>query len=169
MTRITALFALVCLAAIPMSFAAAELTNKEAPVIVGHYHLNVSSVDARRCMGRVGHRVFFRRRWRLLLQASLRRRKRSPVDVTLLAGLGLFCWFVAGEEISWGQRLLAFQPPEFFLRENFQQELNLHNLLQNEKTLGIAIDSRHIVAFIALACGLKSMFTPATSAWSLSW
>ena len=28
--------------------AAAQLLNKDAPVIVGHYHLNVSSIDAHR-------------------------------------------------------------------------------------------------------------------------
>jgi hypothetical protein len=43
-------------------------------------------------------------------------------------GLALFCIFVAMEEISWGQRLLAYQPPEYFLRENFQQEPNIHNV-----------------------------------------
>ena len=43
-------------------------------------------------------------------------------------GLGLFCAFVALEEISWGQRLFGYQPPDYFLEENFQQEFNLHNV-----------------------------------------
>ncbi|WP_405228152.1 hypothetical protein [Lentisalinibacter sediminis] len=47
-------------------------------------------------------------------------------------GLGLFCVFVAGEEISWGQRLLGFTPPEYFLTDNFQQELNLHNVVASD-------------------------------------
>ncbi len=38
-----------------------------------------------------------------------------------------FCIFVAGEEISWGQRLLGFTPPDLFLERNTQQELTLHN------------------------------------------
>ncbi|MBI5596771.1 MAG: hypothetical protein HY928_11830 [Elusimicrobia bacterium] len=42
-----------------------------------------------------------------------------------------FCIFVAGEEVSWGQRLLGFMPPEVFLRENVQQESSLHNILQS--------------------------------------
>lgn len=42
--------------------------------------------------------------------------------------VGLFCVFVAGEEISWGQRVLGYRPPAYFLEENFQQELNLHNV-----------------------------------------
>lgn len=44
-------------------------------------------------------------------------------------GLSLFCFLVAMEEISWGQRLLGFRAPDFFLEQNFQQELNLHNVV----------------------------------------
>lgn len=44
-------------------------------------------------------------------------------------GLALFCVFAAGEEISWGQRLLGVQSPEFFLQHNAQRETNLHNLI----------------------------------------
>jgi hypothetical protein len=42
--------------------------------------------------------------------------------------LSLFCAFVALEEISWGQRLIGYRPPAFFLERNFQQELNVHNV-----------------------------------------
>lgn len=59
-------------------------------------------------------------------RAAWRRRHRWPWFLLLVA---MFCLFVAGEEISWGQRLLGFRPPEYFLAENFQQELNLHNLV----------------------------------------
>jgi len=45
-----------------------------------------------------------------------------------LVGLALFCFLFAMEEISWGQRLLGYRPPEYFLTENYQQELTLHNL-----------------------------------------
>lgn len=45
-----------------------------------------------------------------------------------LTGLALFCVFVAMEEISWGQRVLGHTPPEYFLAENYQQELNFHNI-----------------------------------------
>ncbi len=46
-----------------------------------------------------------------------------------VVGLGLFCFLVAMEEISWGQRLLGYRPPNYFLEQNFQQELNLHNII----------------------------------------
>lgn len=44
--------------------------------------------------------------------------------------VGAFCIVAAGEEISWGQRLLGFTPSELFLANNAQQEANLHNLVE---------------------------------------
>lgn len=64
--------------------------------------------------------------------------------------LALFCVVVAGEEISWGQRLFGFKPPDVFLERNFQQELNIHNVLMDERGLGFAIESKHLVMAIAL-------------------
>lgn len=53
-------------------------------------------------------------------------------------GLALFCILVALEEISWGQRLLGYRPPEYFLAENFQQEFNVHNILATQlRVLGL--------------------------------
>jgi hypothetical protein len=66
----------------------------------------------------------------------------------VLAGVGLFCLVVAGEEISWGQRLVAFAPPEVFLRANYQQELNVHNFFR-----GI-FDTRWQVLLVALGYGI---------------
>ena len=60
--------------------------------------------------------------------AVLQRRKegRRPWFFLVLA---LFCLFAAGEEISWGQRLFGYRPPSYFLEHNFQQELNIHNIV----------------------------------------
>ncbi len=73
-----------------------------------------------------------------------------------LARLGLvvmavFCVFVAGEEVSWGQRLFGFVPPEMFLADNFQQELNLHNFVKDAKVGGFSVSSGDVVALLALA------------------
>lgn len=46
-----------------------------------------------------------------------------------VAGLSLFCFIVAMEEISWGQRLFGYLPPEYFLENNYQQEFNFHNVV----------------------------------------
>ncbi len=53
--------------------------------------------------------------------------RRSVASVYLLA-LGLLFLFGAGEEISWGQRLFAFQPLERVADANVQSETNIHNL-----------------------------------------
>jgi hypothetical protein len=45
-----------------------------------------------------------------------------------LVALAAFAAFIALEEISWGQRVLRYRAPVYFLEHNFQQELNLHNV-----------------------------------------
>ncbi len=49
-----------------------------------------------------------------------------------LAGVALFCFTVAMEEISWGQRVASYRPPDYFLEHNFQQELNVHNVISTK-------------------------------------
>ena len=45
-----------------------------------------------------------------------------------LWGLALMCFLVAGEEISWGQRIIGVQTPEALRERNVQGEMNLHNI-----------------------------------------
>lgn len=49
-----------------------------------------------------------------------------PTIIFLLVGVGLF--LVAGDEISWGQRLLGVETPESLATQNSQQEITFHNL-----------------------------------------
>ena len=42
--------------------------------------------------------------------------------------LSLVFFFGAGEEISWGQRIIGFDPPEKIKEKNVQSEFNIHNL-----------------------------------------
>jgi hypothetical protein len=65
--------------------------------------------------------------------------------------LAVFSIFVAGEEISWGQRLLGFRPPEVFLEHNFQQETNVHNFLKK------ILDTRFVVAGLSLIYAATSI------------
>jgi hypothetical protein len=44
------------------------------------------------------------------------------------AVLGVVMFVAAGEEISWGQRLLEVETPELLVDESRQDELNLHNI-----------------------------------------
>ncbi len=73
--------------------------------------------------------------WAFLIAAALSivaavRQHRSGQGLPwFLTGVALFCLFVVLEEISWGQRLLGYRPPVYFLDQNFQQEFNIHNVV----------------------------------------
>jgi hypothetical protein len=42
--------------------------------------------------------------------------------------VGLALLWIAGEEISWGQRIFGLETPDWMQRHNLQHEMNLHNL-----------------------------------------
>ncbi|WP_224994853.1 hypothetical protein [Cesiribacter sp. SM1] len=63
--------------------------------------------------------------------------------------MGALALFGAGEEISWGQRILSTESPEFFLKHNAQGETNVHNMLVNEHKVNKIIFSK--LLFIAVA------------------
>ena len=46
-----------------------------------------------------------------------------------LLSYSLVLFFGFGEEISWGQRIFGIQSPSFFSENNFQGEINLHNMM----------------------------------------
>lgn len=51
-------------------------------------------------------------------------------DTWLVIWIGLAalcCFYVAGEEVSWGQHLLKWSTPEYWAHINDQHETNLHN------------------------------------------
>lgn len=54
------------------------------------------------------------------------------------AVFGLACAFVALEEVSWGERLLEFDPPESVRDLNTQGEMNVHNLAPVQRFLHLA-------------------------------
>lgn len=61
----------------------------------------------------------------LLFRTAVGRPRTAAV---YLAGLGLFFFVCAGEEISWGQRIFGFKPSAEIKQVNEQHEFNLHNL-----------------------------------------
>lgn len=65
-------------------------------------------------------------------------------------GLALFCLFAAGEEVSWGQRLLGVRSPEFFLAHNAQHETNLHNLVVSGVKVNKLVFSQLMTVLAAL-------------------
>lgn len=63
----------------------------------------------------------------LLVASRLwRRHERSFAALFVIAALAAF--FIAGEEISWGQRLLGWATPEDLAALNRQGETNIHNV-----------------------------------------
>ena len=66
--------------------------------------------------------------------------------------LALACFYVVGEEISWGQRIFDIETPEFFRRHNLQQETNLHNLFIGPRGTGISSAIKAIQ--LAISAGL---------------
>jgi hypothetical protein len=66
----------------------------------------------------------------------------------IIGALSVFCLFAAGEEISWGQRVFGFMPPEMFQKLNFQQELNFHNILE------YVVSPRTVIAIICFGYGV---------------
>ena len=74
----------------------------------------------------------------------------------ILAGIGLV--FVAGEEISWGQRIIVFATPDYLLDINIQKEFSVHNI-RTEYTEPIVVFYKHpaliwcIIAIAAFFCG----------------
>ena len=70
----------------------------------------------------------------LLLVAAIRQRTHSPPVAGILLLLAVFIFFLAGEEISWGQRIAEWQSEGVFNRYNVQNETNLHNFVAGKTT-----------------------------------
>jgi len=76
------------------------------------------------------------------------------LTVTFLIGLVLF--FGAGEEISWGQRILGLKSPEFFTKNNAQHETNFHNLIVG----GVKLNKLIFSAMLSIAMGIYLIVIP---------
>lgn len=74
-----------------------------------------------------------------LLLARRLLRRRSLLLAAGYALLALFCVFVAGEEISWGQRIFDVETPESLERLNRQGELGVHNIGTLETVFQLAL------------------------------
>ncbi len=87
----------------------------------------------------------------LCLQRAVHlRRSREKLFVTMTALYALVFFFGAGEEISWGQRILGIESSEFFETHNAQGETNLHNLVIGETKLNKLIFAKGVALVFAL-------------------
>jgi len=67
------------------------------------------------------------------ISLSLYKQKKLFSALYLFLAFGMF--FVSGEEISWGQRIIDITSPQFFIEHNSQRETTIHNLYPIQKIL----------------------------------
>lgn len=65
-------------------------------------------------------------------------------------GFALLFLFGAGEEISWGQRIFNIESSEFFLKNNAQNETNLHNLVVGDTKINKLIFSQLLMVVMVV-------------------
>jgi len=64
----------------------------------------------------------------LKIFSLFKKKKEDKIIRTLFLFLAIALFFVAFEEISWGQRLLGIETPDRIKEINYQNELTIHNL-----------------------------------------
>jgi len=77
------------------------------------------------------------------------KRKGFPYPIFLILFAGS-CILFAVEEISWGQRILNVESPEYFIEHSDQQEINVHNIVSERFSIKI----KHVAAWVMFAYGV---------------
>lgn len=86
--------------------------------------------------------------WHWGTAAAARWRGGAWLGAMASTGLCVLCVFVAGEEISWGQRIVGYQTPSYFEARNVQHELTIHNLARQ------LVEPRRMATVIMVAYGM---------------
>ncbi|MDW7644384.1 MAG: hypothetical protein SCI25_05030 [Desulfuromonadales bacterium] len=68
--------------------------------------------------------------------------------------LALACFYVVGEEISWGQRIFNLTTPDFFRTHNLQNETNLHNFFTGPFKTTLKQSMEYLIALGLVVYGL---------------
>jgi hypothetical protein len=71
---------------------------------------------------------------------------------------GILALMGAGEEVSWGQRFLNIESPDFFVKHNAQGETNVHNLLVQGKRINKIIFSQFLMGLILIYLVILPVF-----------
>lgn len=85
--------------------------------------------------------------------------KRNPKYYFFLI-LGLLLLFLFGEEISWGQQFFNYNSPKFFLENNYQKEITIHNLkfFHNENIAVFDLGKYLIIVYFVFLTLLSKIF-----------
>jgi hypothetical protein len=104
--------------------------------------------------------------WAFFLSIRTRQKtQHSYLRYLVYGGLTLLFFFGAGEEISWGQRILGIETPEEGAKLNEQEEINIHNLgvFEGDNSI-VTVDTLFtifIFSFTFLLPLLCGVYTPA--------
>lgn len=60
--------------------------------------------------------------------SAIQAKNRSWGNLTISLIIAIIFFIIGMEEVSWGQRIFDIESSEFFLNNNWQNEMNLHNL-----------------------------------------
>jgi hypothetical protein len=77
-------------------------------------------------------------------------KKKAWIFLAITLLLGLMQFVVAGEEISWGQRIMGIKPSEFFEKNNLQHETNFHNLIVNGVKINKVVFTFGLIAMLGI-------------------
>ena len=77
-------------------------------------------------------------------------KKRNWWFLFIVFVLGFLLFIAAGEEISWGQRILGIQSSEYFIKNNAQGETNIHNLVVNGVKINKLVFSTILIAVLGI-------------------
>ena len=78
------------------------------------------------------------------------RRKKTAIFLAITLLLGILLFIVAGEEVSWGQRLFGIQSSEFFKENNTQGETNFHNMVVDGMKVNKVIFTFGLIAALGI-------------------
>lgn len=73
---------------------------------------------------------------------------------TMMTFVAVAAFFIAGEEISWEQRIFNVESPEFFQVNNAQQETNIHNMVVGGKKVNKIVFSQMLYGSVGLFLSL---------------
>ncbi len=83
---------------------------------------------------------------------SIKQKNKLKIINILIALFSILTFIAAMEEISWGQHIFHFQSGEFFKLNNYQNETNLHNLIDSNLFSSIIYSTVYTVyVFLPLA------------------
>jgi hypothetical protein len=107
-------------AVFPLAFMAIQILLE---IFVPHHYLAPMHTEG----GPIEALQFFITSGSVLLAGYILFKVKKPLFKLWVGAAMLGCFYIAGEEVSWGQHIFNWVTPEFWTHVNDQQETNLHN------------------------------------------